>query len=164
MSEYIYYRCPSCLTKYQSAIEKSGSPINCPSCRHYFLIPSKSTFIPDQDQQQQSTGEQQPKLIDCPDCGASISRLATACPKCGRPNEIVLSNQKANHVYSIIMGFLILAGLLISLIRSSIWIVASPRQRTSIAKILPIDHLYLLQIVVFGLWLDRILSGFWMEK
>ena len=82
---HIYYRCPSCLTKYQSAFEKSGSPLNCPSCRHYFLIPSKSTFIPDQDQQQQSTGEQQPKLIDCPDCGARISRLATACPKCGRP-------------------------------------------------------------------------------
>jgi DNA-directed RNA polymerase subunit RPC12/RpoP len=117
---HIYYRCPSCLTKYQSALEKSGSPINCPSCRHYFLIPSKSTFIPDQDQQQQSTGEQQPKLIDCPDCGASISRLATACPKCGRPNNIVLDNQKANHEYSIIMGFLILAGLLISFIRSKI--------------------------------------------
>lgn len=132
---HIYYRCPSCLTKYQSAFEKSGSPLNCPSCRHYFLIPSlvqsdsyiyyqclacskvygtpsvnagqkntctvcsyvitvptSSTFAPNEQQQSSlkakalsNSGEQQSKLIDCPDCGASISRLATACPKCGRP-------------------------------------------------------------------------------
>jgi zinc-ribbon domain len=25
------------------------------------------------------------RLIHCPDCGASVSRKATSCPKCGRP-------------------------------------------------------------------------------
>ncbi len=109
---HIYYRCPSCLTKYQSALEKSGSPINCPSCRHYFLIPSKSTFIPDQDQQQQSTGEQQSKLIDCQDCGASISSIAVACTKCGRPitddpRLIAISWYLAN-IYGILLSFVVL--------------------------------------------------------
>ena len=73
----IYYQCPSCSKEYTSSPDKAGSSINCFSCFHYFLIPSRST----------SVSEQQPKLIDCPDCGASISRLATACPKCGRPAE-----------------------------------------------------------------------------
>ena len=27
----------------------------------------------------------EPKLIKCPDCGNSVSRLAPACPNCGRP-------------------------------------------------------------------------------
>jgi hypothetical protein len=27
-----------------------------------------------------------PNLFPCPDCGHQISRLAKACPKCGRPN------------------------------------------------------------------------------
>lgn len=38
--------------------------------------------------------QQQPKLIDCPDCGTSISRLAAACPKCGRAGQAALEQGK----------------------------------------------------------------------
>jgi DNA-directed RNA polymerase subunit RPC12/RpoP len=107
MSEYIYYRCPSCLTKYQSALEKSGSPINCPSCRHYFLIPSKSTFIPDQDQ------HQQPKLIDCLDCGSSISSSAFFCMKCGRPSPLAAERAKTQGCAMMLLIY-VLSGLVLN--------------------------------------------------
>ncbi len=32
-----------------------------------------------------SRGESNPKLTHCPDCGLHVSRLASACPHCGRP-------------------------------------------------------------------------------
>jgi hypothetical protein len=32
-----------------------------------------------------SPGESNPKLTHCPDCGLHVSRLASACPHCGRP-------------------------------------------------------------------------------
>lgn len=74
--EYIYYKCPSCSKEYKSSLDKAGSAINCFSCFHHFLIPPKLASV---------SKQQQPKLIDCQDCGASISRLAAACPICGRP-------------------------------------------------------------------------------
>jgi hypothetical protein len=32
-----------------------------------------------------STGGGNPNLVPCPDCGQWISRMARACPRCGRP-------------------------------------------------------------------------------
>ena len=83
LDPYIRFLCPSCSKPYKVLVEKAGQKRTCPSCSKPFTIPSHSTPKPDQEQ---------PKLIDCPDCGTSISRLAAACPKCGRPNE---SNEKA---------------------------------------------------------------------
>jgi hypothetical protein len=57
-----------CYWLYRSA--KGSSPISRES-------PSGATMPP--------SDEGNPKLTHCPDCGGHVSRLATACPHCGRP-------------------------------------------------------------------------------
>jgi hypothetical protein len=39
--------------------------------------PSRATMAP--------SGEDNPKLTHCPDCGGHVSRLAASCPHCSRP-------------------------------------------------------------------------------
>ena len=114
----IYYQCPSCLAEYQSSPEKSSTFVKCPLCQHIIAIPSKSTFTPDwsvssqhqEQEQSRLTAEKvaelfgqehsnasfqnqrlsRSKLIDCQDCGTRISRLAAACPTCGRAGQAAL--------------------------------------------------------------------------
>jgi len=88
MSEYIYYQCPSCSKLYRTLSKNAGQKRTCTDCFYVNTAPLSSTFAPNQQQQQQ------PKLIDCPDCGTSISRLAAACPKCGRAGQAALEQGK----------------------------------------------------------------------
>ena len=75
----IYYQCPACSKLYRTLSANAGQKRTCTDCSYVMTVPPSSTFVPNQ--------QQQPKLIDCQDCGASISRLAAACPICGRPVE-----------------------------------------------------------------------------
>jgi len=54
------------------------------------------------------------KLISCPACGNSISLLAAACPRCGRPN--VKIKIKTKGAYKRMGCFLLVAALFLSVL------------------------------------------------
>jgi hypothetical protein len=67
----IYYQCPDCSKNLQSSLETVGSPVHCPSCYHYFLVPSKV-----QEEQRQARGQKQ-----------SVSRSSSSGNKARFPNQ-----------------------------------------------------------------------------
>jgi hypothetical protein len=88
----IYYQCPACSKLYRTLSANAGQKRTCTVCSYVITVPPSSTFTPNEQQQSSlnakghsNLGEQQSKLVDCPDCGTSISRLAVACTRCGRP-------------------------------------------------------------------------------
>lgn len=75
--------CNTCSGKIEFESANTGQTVQCPHCGMDTVL-----FIP------QVSPRLQPipaapvlasNLIKCPDCGNEISRLADACPKCGRP-------------------------------------------------------------------------------
>jgi DNA-directed RNA polymerase subunit RPC12/RpoP len=86
----INYQCPACSKPYHTLSANAGQKRTCTDCSYVITVPPSSTFAPNQHQESNrkahsSSGEEQSKLVDCPDCGTSISRLALSCLKCGRP-------------------------------------------------------------------------------
>lgn len=73
--------CPTCGARINSR------PEQCPQCRTRFKWSKEGKaceFFPPADELRSATTNST-KLLPCPDCGNQISRLAQACPKCGRP-------------------------------------------------------------------------------
>jgi len=68
----------------------SGRPFQCAGCgtRLAWLNGGKQiTWIPKNfgRSERSEAVPEHPNLLPCPDCGNQVSRLAAACPKCGRP-------------------------------------------------------------------------------
>lgn len=59
------------------------------------------------------------KLIPFPDCDKKFSRLAKACPHCGRPNEAVIKAEKRN-----LRGNTQGAGCLLKLVAAGLMLVS----------------------------------------
>lgn len=50
-------------------------------------------------------------IISCPDCGANVSRLAPACPKCGRPLKATVIEQTGKGWKAVqLVGSLLIVG------------------------------------------------------
>lgn len=123
MSEpYINFLCPVCSKNYSTSLKNAGQKRTCTECTYVMTIPVEHSQARGQDQHQQSTpkahsnsGEQQPKLIDCPDCGTSISRLALACPKCGSPQAAVqeAAVKNAQEAVNKLKPFIVLFGAIV---------------------------------------------------
>jgi hypothetical protein len=116
---HIYYKCPCCSKLYRTPSVNADQKRTCTVCSYVITVPPSSTFAPNEQQQSSlkakalsNSGEQQSKLVDCPDCGTSISRIAVACTKCGRPitddpHLIAISWYLAN-IYGILLSFVVL--------------------------------------------------------
>ena len=111
---YIRFSCPSCSKPYKVLVEKAGQERICPSCSKSFTIPSHSTSTPNHDQ------HQQPNLIDCLDCGTSISPSAFFCMKCGRPSSLAAERAKTQGCAMMLLIY-VLTGLVVN--ESIKWII-----------------------------------------
>lgn len=73
----IEFLCHNCGNPMAAPDTLGGTVDRCGKCRAKIIIPervSASLMLP-------------AKLIQCDDCGEMISRKASACPKCGCPND-----------------------------------------------------------------------------
>ena len=77
--------CPNCGTRL------NGHPAQCPQCQTRFIEWYNKAIrkISPPAYTTPSITPPNPNLLPCPDCGNQISRLAQACPKCGRPMKSV---------------------------------------------------------------------------
>jgi ssDNA-binding Zn-finger/Zn-ribbon topoisomerase 1 len=78
--------CPTCGTRL------NARPAQCPQCQTRFKWSNEGKtceFFPPAGTAPaaaaRSAAAHNSNLLPCPDCGNQISRLAQACPKCGRP-------------------------------------------------------------------------------
>ena len=108
---HIRFSCPSCSKPYKILVEKAGQERICPSCSTPFTIPSHSTLKHKQEQ---------PKLIDCLDCGSSISSSAFFCMKCGRPSPLAAERAKTQGCAMMLLIY-VLSGLVLN--ESIKWII-----------------------------------------
>lgn len=74
------FYCPHCSKGIKAEEQWSGQTADCPSCGNQIVILSP---MPSSDQQT--------KLIQCEDCGKTISRNAEMCPKCGARNKLAVT-------------------------------------------------------------------------
>lgn len=72
------YACPQCGTVYDLSAEHYNQKLEC-QCGATFTVspPDAAAAVPNP--------EANPNLMECPDCGAMVSKKAAACPKCGSP-------------------------------------------------------------------------------
>ena len=72
------YTCPQCGTAYELGPEHYNQKLEC-QCGATFTVspPDAAAAVPNP--------EANPNLMECPDCGAMVSKKAAACPKCGSP-------------------------------------------------------------------------------
>lgn len=72
------YACPQCGTVYDLSVEHYNQKLEC-QCGAKFTVspPDAAAAVPNP--------EANPNLMECPDCGAMVSKKAAACPKCGSP-------------------------------------------------------------------------------
>ncbi len=61
----------------------------------------------------------QSRLVDCEDCGKSISKLATSCPICGAPRTEGPKNKHRPYVQFFVIGVLLLLGSMICYLQDS---------------------------------------------
>ena len=102
---YIYFKCPTCSKLYRTLSANAGQKRTCTDCSYVMTVPPSSTFVPNQ--------QQQPKLIDCPDCATSISSSAFFCPKCGRPSSLAAERAKTQGCAMMLLIY-VLCGLLLN--------------------------------------------------
>ena len=80
--------CPTCGERL------NGRPSQCPQCATRFVwsnagktceywAPESGVGAPKKGAE--ASAVKNPNLLPCPDCGNQVSKLAKACPKCGRP-------------------------------------------------------------------------------
>ena len=62
--------CPNCKEKYDLGNEFGGEKVQCWKCSYKFFVPYQN--------------KNNSNLIECSDCGRSISRAARVCPHCGK--------------------------------------------------------------------------------
>jgi DNA-directed RNA polymerase subunit RPC12/RpoP len=74
------YFCEKCGAEYELTDEHIGSLVEC-QCGHKFQVASPAPPVA----KLTSDAAVNPKLMECPDCGAMVSRKALSCPKCGCP-------------------------------------------------------------------------------
>ena len=70
------YACSKCGLEYEVGAEHIGQKLEC-QCGETFMIAESEV-----------TPEVKPvnnNLMECPDCGAMVSKKAISCPKCGSP-------------------------------------------------------------------------------
>ena len=65
--------CPVCRRLVSLADEAFDTQVVCPYCDQMFLPSAVLANVGN------------PRLADCPDCGHTVSRRASSCPKCGAP-------------------------------------------------------------------------------
>ena len=109
---YIYFKCPTCSKLYRTLSANAGQKRTCTDCFYVTTVPPSSTFVPNQ--------QQQPKLIDCPDCATSISSSAFFCPKCGRPSSVAAKRAKTQGCAMMLLIY-VLTGLVVN--ESIKWII-----------------------------------------
>jgi hypothetical protein len=108
---YISFSCPVCNKQYRTPSKNAGQKRTCTDCSNVHTIPSVS-------EQQQAKS----KLIDCPDCGTSISSKAFYCTKCGLPSLEVAQRAKTQGCAMMLLIY-VLCGLLLNEIAK--WVILS---------------------------------------
>ncbi len=68
------YTCPQCGTAYELGPEHYNQRLEC-QCGAKFTV--EAPPVP--------ATSPNPNLMECPDCGAMVSKKAPSCPKCGSP-------------------------------------------------------------------------------
>jgi len=80
----------------------------CPLCGHDVAtgkqVPRKAN--------PSSTKRTTPQLLNCPDCGRSVSRSAPLCPQCGRKMLKIDTSAIGWGLCNVVLGFLLLNGYL----------------------------------------------------
>jgi len=84
--------CPWCQQHYEIESQYLGSAVECTSCGKAFKIapPEEDETVPElvpvpEFAVEPVTTTFGANLTACPDCGNMVSKLAAACPRCGRP-------------------------------------------------------------------------------
>lgn len=64
---------------------------------------------PNQNMAEQPTTQNvhQSRLINCPDCGTSISSSAFFCPKCGRPSSVAADRAKTQGCVMMLLQYVL---------------------------------------------------------
>jgi len=111
---YISFSCSVCNKQYRTPSKNAGQKRTCTDCSNVHTIPSVS------EQQQPKS-----KLIDCPDCDTSISRLAVACTRCGRPITADPHLIAISWSLSAILGILVFFMIMLILNEIFRWVILS---------------------------------------
>ena len=76
---------PKCKTEYDLSAEYSGKKVECQCGEKFFVEENTVLSVPPVNS----------NLMECPDCGAMVSKKAAACPKCGSPFQTPAASDKA---------------------------------------------------------------------
>jgi uncharacterized paraquat-inducible protein A len=128
---HIYYKC-DCSKLYRTPSVNAGQKRRCTVCSYVITVPPSSTFAPNEQQQStlkakalSNSGEQQSKLVDCPDCRTSISSIAVACTRCGRPITADPHLIAISWSLSAILGILVFFMIMLILNEIFRWVILS---------------------------------------
>ncbi|MBR2910298.1 MAG: zinc-ribbon domain-containing protein [Lentisphaeria bacterium] len=75
------YTCPQCGTVYDLTAEHYNRKLECQCGKKFTVSPP--------DEEVELEPKTNPNLMECPDCGAMVSKKAQSCPKCGSPFQVL---------------------------------------------------------------------------
>ncbi|QDU44585.1 hypothetical protein Mal52_30700 [Symmachiella dynata] len=88
-------RCPLCSATVRGKSSHLGRPNNCPKCKRVVQFTLIDSPMPPPTPTKLPPSAAGTNLINCPDCGKSVSKRAGQCPGCGCPiNETTTPEQQ----------------------------------------------------------------------